>query len=195
MSTTEVEGIVSSILDLKTTTAYGVKIPNMDGRAGMVAIVVENESEIDFDRLRKGVVEQLPNYARPLFVRLLKDAIMTSKIILLMYKKSAFQMSYLHFRHIQTAEESVTRGGVQSSQDQGPDVLSRHQSRLIRETGRGVVPEYSVGSRQAVICFSEAEGHSELKMHFIHVGELGVGGMALPCVFLPGTQLGLSTIC
>ena len=83
VSTTEVEGIVSSILDLKTTTAYGVKIPNMDGRAGMVAIVVENESEIDFDRLRKGVVEQLPNYARPLFVRLLKDAIMTSKIILL----------------------------------------------------------------------------------------------------------------
>ena len=83
VSTTEVEGIVSSILDLKTTTAYGVKIPNMDGRAGMVAIVVENESEIDFERLRKGVVDQLPNYARPLFVRLLKDAIMTSKIILL----------------------------------------------------------------------------------------------------------------
>ena len=79
VSTTEVEGIVSSILDLKTTTAYGVKIPNMDGRAGMVAIVVEDESEVNFDRLRAGVIDKLPNYARPIFVRLLKDAIMTSK--------------------------------------------------------------------------------------------------------------------
>ena len=82
VSTTEVEGIVSSILDRKTTTAYGVQIPNMDGRAGMVAIVVEEESEINFDRLRKGVADQLPNYARPLFVRLMKDARMTSRAIL-----------------------------------------------------------------------------------------------------------------
>ena len=79
VSTTEVEGTVSRILDLKTTTAYGVKIPNMDGRAGMVAVVVEDESEVNFDKLRKGIVDQLPKYARPLFVRLLKDAIMTSK--------------------------------------------------------------------------------------------------------------------
>ena len=84
VSTTEVEGTVSSILDLKTTTAYGVRIPNMDGRAGMVAIVVEDESEVNFDKLRAGVVDKLPNYARPLFVRLLKDARMTSKILLLL---------------------------------------------------------------------------------------------------------------
>ena len=51
----------------------------MDGRAGMVAIVVEDESEVNFDKLRKGIVDQLPKYARPLFVRLLKNAIMTSK--------------------------------------------------------------------------------------------------------------------
>ena len=93
VSTTEVEGTVSSILDLKTTTAYGVRIPNMDGRAGMVAIVVEDESEVNFDKLRAGVVDKLPSYARPLFVRLLKDARMTSKSICGMYRRVRFQTS------------------------------------------------------------------------------------------------------
>ena len=115
VSTTEVEGTVSRILDLKTTTAYGVKIPNMDGRAGMVAVVVEDESEVNFDKLRKGIVDQLPKYARPLFVRLLKDAIMTSKRrVFCSVSGAAFQASCCHFRHIQASEESATRGRVQS---------------------------------------------------------------------------------
>ena len=100
VSTTEVEGTVSSILDLKTTTAYGVRIPNMDGRAGMVAVVVEDESEVNFDKLRAGVVDKLPNYARPLFVRLLKDARMTSEIFPLicsMLRQTRFKLSNVTF--------------------------------------------------------------------------------------------------
>ena len=73
---------MSRILDLKTTTAYGVQIPNLDGRAGMVAIVVDNNNEVDLDKLRAGLNDKLPNYARPIFVRLQKEARMTSMIIL-----------------------------------------------------------------------------------------------------------------
>ena len=73
---------MSRILNLKTTTAYGVQIPNMDGRAGMVAIVVEDEAEVDFAKLYLGIKEKLPSYARPLFVRLTKEAQMTSISIL-----------------------------------------------------------------------------------------------------------------
>ena len=73
---------MSRILDLKTTTAYGVKIPNMDGRAGMVAIVADNNDEVDLDKLCAGINDKLPSYARPIFVRLQKEAQMTSIIIL-----------------------------------------------------------------------------------------------------------------
>ncbi len=74
------EAIISSILELKDATSYGVEIPNTDGRAGMVAIPVQKENEIDFDRLYNGITEKLPKYARPLFVRLIREVQMTSKI-------------------------------------------------------------------------------------------------------------------
>ena len=48
---------------------YGVEVPGMDGRAGMAALVVG--SDFDLAALRAAVVDRLPAYARPVFVRLL----------------------------------------------------------------------------------------------------------------------------
>ncbi len=80
MSTNEVEAIVSKVLALpEMATSYGVEIPDTDGRAGMVAIPVTNEDEVDLERLHEGVKDQLPKYARPMFLRLIKKVEMTSK--------------------------------------------------------------------------------------------------------------------
>ena len=81
VSTNEVEGIVSAILNQPADmpTSYGVEIPNTDGRAGMIAIPVKDEAEVDLDKLQSGVVEQLPKYARPMFVRIIKEVQMTSE--------------------------------------------------------------------------------------------------------------------
>ena len=83
MSTNEVEGIVSAILNQPADmpTSYGVVIPKTDGRAGMIAIPVKDEAEVDLEKLRSGVTEQLPKYARPMFVRVIKEVQMTSETI------------------------------------------------------------------------------------------------------------------
>ena len=83
VSTNEVEGIVSAILNQPADmpTSYGVEIPNTDGRAGMIAIPVKDEDEVDLEKLRSGVTEQLPKYARPMFVRVIKEVQMTSEDI------------------------------------------------------------------------------------------------------------------
>jgi hypothetical protein len=71
---------VSSMLKLtEMATSYGVQIPNTDGRAGMVAIPSNDSQETDMDKLYEGCVKQLAKYARPMFVRLVKEVQMTSK--------------------------------------------------------------------------------------------------------------------
>ncbi len=80
MSTNEVEAIVNKVLNHPDLAAsYGVEIPGTEGRAGMVAIPVKHEEDVDLDQFLDGVKEQLPKYARPLFLRLVKKVEMTSK--------------------------------------------------------------------------------------------------------------------
>ena len=82
------EGIVSAILNQPADmpTSYGVEIPNTDGRAGMIAVPVRDEAEVDLDKLQAGVTEQLPKYARPMFVRIIKEVQMTSEDFLALYR-------------------------------------------------------------------------------------------------------------
>lgn len=77
VSTTEVEATVSSVLELKDASSYGVEIPNTDGRAGMVAIPAKDEAEVDLVKLRKGLGDRLPGYAQPMFVRFVKEIDLT----------------------------------------------------------------------------------------------------------------------
>ena len=50
---------------------YGVEIPGTDGRAGMAAISNESNST-DMGKVSEAVLS-LPSYARPIFVRLIRD--------------------------------------------------------------------------------------------------------------------------
>jgi acyl-CoA synthetase (AMP-forming)/AMP-acid ligase II len=70
VSTSEVEKVANSLDQVAEATVYGVQIPGTDGRAGMVSIVPTTDYEtFDLRRLVDTLLEDLPSYAVPKFVR------------------------------------------------------------------------------------------------------------------------------
>lgn len=76
VATSEVEAVISNILQLADAVVYGVQIPGTDGRAGMAAIVDPNKN-LDLTVLAAGVRSNLPAYAQPLFLRVLREVPLT----------------------------------------------------------------------------------------------------------------------
>lgn len=68
VATSEVAENLTGFDGVDDANAYGVAVPGMEGRAGMVALVVED----DFDpkAFYTHVNEHLPDYARPVFLRI-----------------------------------------------------------------------------------------------------------------------------
>ena len=73
VSTVEVESVISSVLEQVDSVVYGVDVPGVEGKAGMAAIV-DQDNSIDMEQLAVALARSLPSYARPLFVRLIKEA-------------------------------------------------------------------------------------------------------------------------
>ena len=70
VSTTEVENILSGHSQITEAVAYGVEIPNTNGRAGMVSITPAVPVEqLDFKDIYQYLKNQMPAYAVPLFLR------------------------------------------------------------------------------------------------------------------------------
>jgi len=70
VSTGEVEKVINTLSQVSESTAYGVKIPETDGRAGMVAIIPSTSvQDFDLKALAELVQQSLPSYAVPKFVR------------------------------------------------------------------------------------------------------------------------------
>ncbi|XP_071448964.1 long-chain fatty acid transport protein 1-like [Hetaerina americana] len=76
VATSEVEAVISNIVGLKDAVVYGVEVPDTEGRAGMAAIMDE-DGTLDREKLAEGVKKSLPGYARPLFLRVLRELPMT----------------------------------------------------------------------------------------------------------------------
>ena len=68
VSTSEVNQAVLDCPGVLDATTYGVEIPGADGRAGMVAAVVDRQ--FDLDTLRDHLTRRLPAYAHPVAVRI-----------------------------------------------------------------------------------------------------------------------------
>jgi fatty-acyl-CoA synthase len=71
VSTTEVEAAIAGYAGVVDAVVYGVAVPGMEGRAGMAALVTTD----DFDPaiFASHLAERLPEYARPIFLRLCRD--------------------------------------------------------------------------------------------------------------------------
>jgi fatty-acyl-CoA synthase len=68
VSTTEVAAVIAGCPGVADAAVYGVSVPGADGRAGMAALVAGEG--FDLAELRRALVERLPAYARPLFLRI-----------------------------------------------------------------------------------------------------------------------------
>ncbi len=89
VSTTEIEEVVNLVNQVSSSTVYGVKIPNTDGRAGMAAIIpVCKADDFDLDNLSDTLLEHLPSYAVPKFIRFKTEFDTTSTFKI---KKSALR--------------------------------------------------------------------------------------------------------
>jgi fatty-acyl-CoA synthase len=85
VSTTEVEGAIRSFDGMLEANVYGVHVPGHDGRAGMAAIVTRKD--FNLTAFYQYLTERLPEYARPLFLRICREIEVTST---LKQKKIAF---------------------------------------------------------------------------------------------------------
>ena len=75
VSTSEVAGALAQAPGVKETNVYGVRVSDLDGRAGMAGLVVDK----GFDPARFGAFAEgrLPPYAAPVFLRLLPEIAVT----------------------------------------------------------------------------------------------------------------------
>jgi fatty-acyl-CoA synthase len=71
VSTTEVEEALGQFDGILEANVYGVRIPGHDGRAGMAGIVAQDN--LNLTALHDHLAERLPEYARPVFLRLRQD--------------------------------------------------------------------------------------------------------------------------
>src|SRR5579871_2636921 len=68
VSTTEVAEVICVFAGIHETNVYGVEVPGHEGRAGMAAIVCDKD--LSLADLRSYLAAHLPDYARPLFLRI-----------------------------------------------------------------------------------------------------------------------------
>jgi fatty-acyl-CoA synthase len=71
VSTSEVADAVSTWPEVREAVVFGVVVPGYDGRAGMVAVVTDGA--LDLAGFRSHLNDRLPEFARPVFVRLLTE--------------------------------------------------------------------------------------------------------------------------
>jgi citronellyl-CoA synthetase len=73
VSTQEVEKGIDTFAGVSSSAVYGIAIPGTDGKAGMAAIIKDDNTPLDISKLAGHLKTSLPKYAVPLFVRLVAD--------------------------------------------------------------------------------------------------------------------------
>jgi citronellyl-CoA synthetase len=77
VSTNEVGEILNKHPDIAMSNVYGVELPATDGRAGMAALILGDGStglaREKIENLSRYIQLNLPSYANPIFIRLLKE--------------------------------------------------------------------------------------------------------------------------
>ena len=76
VSTSEVEMTLGQFDGILEANVYGVHVPGRDGRAGMAAIVARDT--LDLTLLHDYLAAQLPEYARPVFLRIRQEIDVTT---------------------------------------------------------------------------------------------------------------------
>eukprot|EP01135_Chromosphaera_perkinsii_P004916 Nk52_evm21s304 gene=Nk52_evmTU21s304 len=103
VSTAEVADVLSEIKDVGEVAVYGVSVKNNYGKAGMARISGKNGGKINLTKLYNFVLDKLPKYACPLFLRVSTEASL-DKTSTLKFQK--FSLSKDGYDPIRIAENS-----------------------------------------------------------------------------------------
>ena len=77
ISTSEVAETINRHPGVASCAVYGVSIANHDGKAGMAALHLSEHEPFDLARMTRHLLDHLPPHARPIFLRLRREADMT----------------------------------------------------------------------------------------------------------------------
>jgi fatty-acyl-CoA synthase len=78
VATSEVEEAICGFPGIQLANVYGVEIPGAEGRAGMAAVVADED--LNLAALRAHLISRLPEYARPRFIRVGTTIAVTSTL-------------------------------------------------------------------------------------------------------------------
>jgi fatty-acyl-CoA synthase len=127
VSAAEVARVVEACPGVEAAAVYGVAVPHADGRAGMAAVVTS--PEFDLDVLRARLAESLPDYARPLFVRIV-SALPTTET----FKKATHRLAAESFDPSRSSDqlyiEDPAEGGYASLTRETFERIARGELRL-----------------------------------------------------------------
>jgi fatty-acyl-CoA synthase len=80
VATQEVADVLNGTPGVTETNVYGVRVADEDGRAGMAAIVLAEDTSFDGATLWAHAERRLPAYARPAFVRVVREMDVTGTL-------------------------------------------------------------------------------------------------------------------
>ena len=72
VSTNEIGEIINTANCVEYCNLFGVQLPGTDGRAGMAAIIPAG-GRLDLQELSRHILDKVPGYARPLFIRQIRE--------------------------------------------------------------------------------------------------------------------------
>ncbi|HUH74075.1 MAG TPA: long-chain-acyl-CoA synthetase [Chitinophagales bacterium] len=95
VSTAEVEEVLNAFPSIDSSCVYGVEIPFSDGKAGMAAIQLRKNAELNWQEFEDYLNRELPSYAIPIFIRFENEFQYTStyKVIKSQLKNEGFEKS------------------------------------------------------------------------------------------------------
>lgn len=73
VATQEVEKALDTFSGVKQSAVYGIAMPGSDGKAGMAAVIRDENEPLDLARLAAHLKASLPKYAVPIFIRFVPD--------------------------------------------------------------------------------------------------------------------------
>ena len=92
VSTNEVAEVLNAHPQITMANVYGVEVPGVEGRAGMVAFQLKSGGEagaaLDLNAFQTLVERELPGYAQPVFIRVLRNVTTTT----------TFKLQKIHLR-------------------------------------------------------------------------------------------------
>jgi acyl-CoA synthetase (AMP-forming)/AMP-acid ligase II len=94
VSTEEMEVVINNYDQIEYSCAYGVLIPDTEGRAGMVSFIKKGDGKFDFEKFSKFINNKIPTYAIPIFLRVKNEfaTTATDKIQKVKLKKEGYNI-------------------------------------------------------------------------------------------------------